>query len=142
MKKLQQKFKMFLWALRETLKGHRVIITKPFKSDFGLDYYFMDKDNSLYSTHPKSWATYGARIYRLKTLSNNMVIKARFRKLLKLSDNSVDWTGKLMNSLRDINGHKVSIRRDHLKLMLERNTRVLFSVNEKDLIVHKEIFKW
>lgn len=66
---------------------------------YDLSYYYVDKDENLYSRNPLTWE----------------VNPVKSRDILKCSDSSVDKQGYIVNSMRSTKGWKVTIRRKNLK---------------------------
>lgn len=97
-----------------TLKTKNVITVVPIGSyttsrgsEFNLSEYCVDKDNQLYSVNAYTWE----------------LDRKKGKDILKCSNMSTDNSGYIVNSLRDTNGNKVTIRRDCISFDLLSKTR-------------------
>jgi len=62
-----------------------------------LSRYFIDQNGDLYSRNKDSWE----------------INPVKHQDLLKLSNNSTDKSGQIVNSFRDVKGNKITIRRNN-----------------------------
>lgn len=71
-------------------------------NEFDLSEYCVDKNNQLYSVNSYTWE----------------LDRKKGKDILKCSNMSTDNSGYIVNSLRDTNGNKVTIRRDDISFDL------------------------
>lgn len=83
--------------------------------EYNLDSYFLDSEGTLYSMNPLTWE----------------VKPQASRDILICSDDSFDNSGKLVNSMRDDKGNKVTVRRSKLKFTDLKNSNGIVELKTK-----------